>query len=45
MISQFLRMLKKNLRYFIRDRLVNEKVRRDIKVENISLIASDCIGG
>lgn len=45
MISRFLRKLKKNLRYFIRDWLVNEKVRRDIEVEDVSLIASDCIGG
>lgn len=45
MIGHFLRKLKKNLRFFIRDRLVNEKVRRDIEAENVSLIASDCIGG
>lgn len=43
-----LKMLKKmmvNLRIFIRDKTINRDLRKNTKKENISIIASDCIGG
>ena len=34
-----------DFRFWVRDNTINRELRKNVKVENISIIASDCIGG
>lgn len=44
-MTKKIKKLIKNIRYFIRDKIINRRYRKELKNFKFSLITNDCIGG